>query len=140
MCPMSMSEHRLDQVSQPGIELTSDHHVVDDDLEGPGCSQSHDTLDQHRKKDDRQAAPVRAKQFADEAHHTPALFAIYLLRGLDHCKYPLLLVCERDTTLNGIPPFCCDRCWAHGPALKGKGFTGGENTKRSALLQPCRTG
>src|SRR5271169_4988204 len=99
MRPMSMSEHGLDQVSQPGIELTSDHHVVDDDLEWPGCSQSHDALDQHCHEDDGQAAPVRAKQFANEAHHPRALFAIYLLRGLNHCKYPWLLVCERDTTL-----------------------------------------
>jgi len=35
----------------------------------------------------------------------PALFAIYLLRGLDHCQYPLLLVCERDTHSKRYPAF-----------------------------------
>ena len=110
MCPVGMGEHWLKQVGQPGIELAADDHVVDDDLERPGCGQRHGALDQHRHQDDGQAAPVRAQQFADEAHHPRALVVTLQLRGLDHCEYPLLQGCERDTTLNGIPPFCCNRC------------------------------
>ena len=96
---MSMRKHWLNQVGQPRIELSPDHYVVDDDLERPRCGQGHGALDQHRHQNDGQAAPVRAKQFADEAHHARALFVTLQLRGLDHCEYPLLQGCERLTPL-----------------------------------------
>src|ERR1700688_1838573 len=101
MGPMRMREHWFNQVGQPRIELPPDYHIVDDDLEWPGCGQSHGALDQHRHQNHGEAATVRPKEFPDEDHHALALFVTLQLRGLDHCEYPLLHGCERDTTLNG---------------------------------------
>ena len=56
-------------------------HVVEDNLQRPGCGQTHGRFNKHGPEDDNKPAAIGADEFEDEAHHClAALFGRLLHR------------------------------------------------------------
>ncbi len=62
-------EERTKEVMEPRGHLVVADDVVEDDLERPGCGETHEGLDQHGEEDDDQGLAIGADQATDEAQH-----------------------------------------------------------------------
>ena len=69
MEPLAATQHRPDQVTEPGGEPVVADDVVDNYLERPGRSQGHDRFHQHGEEDDDQRSTIWLDQSGNEAQH-----------------------------------------------------------------------